>query len=115
MTSDEALHELASSTAEAVAGVLRTFLPEGVEVAEADVVPEGTPPLDGVSIPAVAAEVVYTDGASGGNVFVITVAGARRLAAAMMSSEPTSSGEPLDELERSAVAEAMNQMMAAAA
>ena len=115
MTSDDALHELAASTAEAVAGVLRMFLPEGVEVGEADVVPEGTPPLDGVSVPAVAAEVVYTDGASGGNVFVTTVAGVRKLAAAMMGSEPGDSGEPLDEMERSAVAEAMNQMMAAAA
>ena len=115
MTSDDALYELASSTAEAVAGVLRMFLPDGVEVGEADVVAEGTPPLDGVSVPAVAAEVVYTDGASGGNVFVTTVAGVRKLAAAMMGSEAGDSGEPLDEMERSAVAEAMNQMMAAAA
>jgi flagellar motor switch protein FliN len=91
------------------------FLPDGVEVGEADVVAEGTPPLDGVSVPAVAAEVVYTDGASGGNVFVTTVAGVRKLAAAMMGSEAGDSGEPLDEMERSAVAEAMNQMMAAAA
>jgi flagellar motor switch protein FliN/FliY len=115
METDAALRELASSTAEAVAGVLRMFLPDGVELGEADVVAEGTPPLDGVSVPAVAAEVVYTDGASGGNVFVTTVAGVRKLAAAMTGSTAGDSGEPLDELERSAVAEAMNQMMAAAA
>jgi flagellar motor switch protein FliN len=115
MTTDDALLELASSTAEAVAGVLRQFLPDGIELGETELVPEGTPPLTGVSVPAVAAEVVYTDGASGGNVFVTTVAGVRKLAAAMMGSAAGDSGEPLDEMERSAVAEAMNQMMAAAA
>ena len=56
---------------------------EGVEVGEATIVPQGTPPLDGVSVPAVAAEVSYTDGASGGNLFVTTITGVRKLAAAM--------------------------------
>lgn len=114
-STETALMELANSTAEAVAGVLRMFLPEGVEVGEATIVPQGTPPLDGVSVPAVAAEVSYTDGASGGNLFVTTIAGVRKLAAAMMGMEPDPGGHPLDELELSAVAEAMNQMMAAAA
>lgn len=114
-STETALMELANSTAEAVAGVLRMFLPEGVEVGEATIVPQGTPPLDGVSVPAVAAEVSYTDGASGGNLFVTTIAGVRKLAAAMMGMEPDPGGHALDELELSAVAEAMNQMMAAAA
>ena len=112
---DDPLRELAASTAEAVAGVLRMFLPEGVEVGEAEVVAAGAPPLDGVSVPAVVADVSYTDGASGGNLFVTTVNGVKKLAAAMMGTEAVLNGEPLDELERSAVAEAMNQMMAAAA
>ena len=112
---DAALHELAAKTAEAVAGVLQMFLPEGVEVGEPAVVHAGTPPLDGVSVPAVATEVSYTDGASGGNLFVTTIAGVRKLAAAMMGTEAEDCGQPLDELERSAIAEAMNQMMAAAA
>ena len=47
-----------TSTAEAVAGVLRMFLPDGIELGEAEVVAAGTPPLDGVSVPAVAADVV---------------------------------------------------------
>jgi len=115
MTSDDALRELAVSTAEAVAGVLRMFLPDGVELAYPEIVPAGTSPLEGVSVPAVAADVSYVDGASGGAVFVTTVAGVRKLAAAMMGSSAGDSGEPLDEMERSAVAEAMNQMMAAAA
>ncbi len=115
MTADDALRELAASTAEAVAGVLRMFVPDGVEVAAADVVPDGDPPLAGVPVPGIAAEVAYTDGASGGNVFATTLAGCRALAAAMMGTEPEPGTHPLDELERSAVAEAMNQMMAAAA
>jgi flagellar motor switch protein FliN/FliY len=112
---NDALLELATSTAEAVAGVLRMFLPEGIEVGEAEVIEGGAPPLDGVSVPAVVADVSYTDGASGGNLFVTTVNGVKKLAAAMMGTEAVLNGEPLDELERSAVAEAMNQMMAAAA
>jgi flagellar motor switch protein FliN/FliY len=113
--SDDALRELATSTAEAIAGVLRMFMPEGIELGEATVVPAGTPPLDGVSVPAVVADVSYTDGASGGNLFVTSVNGVKKLAAAMMGTEAVLNGEPLDEMERSAVAEAMNQMMAAAA
>jgi flagellar motor switch protein FliN/FliY len=112
---DDALRELATSTAEAVAGVLEMFLPGQVVLGQADVMAPGVPPLDGVSVPAVAADVSYTDGASGGNLFVTTVTGVRKLAAAMMGIEAEDGGNPLDELERSAVAEAMNQMMAAAA
>jgi flagellar motor switch protein FliN/FliY len=112
---DNALRELATSTAEAIAGVLRMFLPEGIELGDAEVVVAGTPPLDGVSVPAVVADVSYTDGASGGNLFVTSVNGVKKLAAAMMGTDAVLNGEPLDELERSAVAEAMNQMMAAAA
>ncbi len=115
MTADEALLELAHSTADAVAGVLRMFLPDGVEVGEPAVLAAGTAPLEGVPLPGVAAEVSYTDGASGGNVFVTSVSGVRRLAAAMMGAEAADSDAPLDELELSAAAEAMNQMMAAAA
>lgn len=110
-----ALRELATQTAEAVAGVLRMFMPDGIELGEATVVETGTPPLDGVSVPAVVADVSYTDGASGGNLFVTSVNGVKKLAAAMMGTEAVLNGEPLDEMERSAVAEAMNQMMAAAA
>ena len=112
---DDALRELATSTAEAIAGVLRMFMPDGIELGDARVVETGTPPLDGVSVPAVVADVSYTDGASGGNLFVTSVNGVKKLAAAMMGTDAVLNGEPLDEMERSAVAEAMNQMMAAAA
>lgn len=81
------------------------------------VVPAGVSPLHSLAFPAVAADVSYVDGVTGGNVFVITKLGARRLAATMMMQEPPTEdpGGELDELELSAVGEAMNQMMAAAA
>ena len=61
--------------------------------------------------------VSYVDGVTGGNVFLITLDGARNLAASMMGmDEPEDpDAEELSELELSAVSEAMNQMMASAA
>src|SRR5215218_8974042 len=44
----------------------------------------GTSPLAGLPFPAVATNVSYVDGVTGGNVFVMTLEGARRVAAAMM-------------------------------
>ena len=113
--SDRALLELARQTGEAVAGVLEMFLPGQVEVGDSEIVEDGNPAFAGVSVPAVAAEVSYVDGASGGNLFVTTVRGVRKLAAAMMGMDAPEGDDPLDDLERSAVAEATNQMMAAAA
>lgn len=111
---DVALRELAVSSAEAAAAALRTFLPEAIEVGDADVV-SNTPPLDGLSVPAIVAEIHYTGGASGGTLFVTTVNGVKKIAAAVMGTEAVLNGEPLGEDERDAVAEAMHQMMGAAA
>jgi flagellar motor switch protein FliN/FliY len=65
----------------------------------------------------VCAEVSYVDGVTGGNVFLLPVEGARRLAATMGAegAAETAEGAELTELELSAVGEAMNQMMSAAA
>ena len=115
MNSAEALQQLAERTAEAVAASLRTFAGVTVEAGEPEVVPFGTPPLDGVSVPAVAAQVSYQDGLRGGNVFVTTITGVRHLAAASLGVEADAGSQQLDEAERGAVAEAMAQMMAAAA
>jgi flagellar motor switch protein FliN/FliY len=116
MTTEEALTKLIESTTEAISGVLEAFCPgavtiEGVSVENADIDPLGTLPP-----PIVASSVSYVDGITGGNLFAMPLEGARALAAAMMGQEPPPEGaEELDELELSAVAEAMNQMMAAAA
>ena len=68
-------------------------------------------------MPAVCAEVSYVDGVTGGNVFLLPVEGARRLAATMMGQDASDAveGAELSELDLSAVGEAMNQMMSAAA
>jgi flagellar motor switch protein FliN len=117
MTTDSALVKLGQSTVEAVSGVLEMFAPGQIDVGDVTVVAADRHPLEGVPVPAVATMVSYVDGVTGGNLFVMTVDGARRLAAAMMGTEPDESAgaEELSELELSAVAEAMNQMMASAA
>lgn len=117
MTIEEALLRLAESTADAVAKVLRTFAGEGIDRGTAVVVPAGEHPFAGIPIPSVIANVDYVDGITGGNVFVMSRAGAHRLAAAMMSIElePGQDSQDVGELELSAVGEAANQMMAAAA
>jgi flagellar motor switch protein FliN/FliY len=116
MNAEEALRRLAASTQEAVAGALRVFAPDGVVAEGLSVVASGTSPLAGVEYPAVAASVSYVDGVSGGNVFVMTRAGARKLAATMMGLDPDGvEDDELSELEVSAVGEAMNQMMTASA
>jgi len=115
VTREEALIKLGESTVEATAGVLETFAPGAVEFGPVTVIETGTPPLATVDLPTVAASVAYVDGVKGGNVFVFTGKGAKLLAAAMMGSETPEEGDELSELELSAVGEAMNQMMAAAA
>lgn len=120
MSQDEALRELTSQTLGEV--VSRLDMLTGGSSAQAGavaVVADGQDPLAGLTFPAVGASVAYTDGVTGGNVMVIPLTAARTLAARMMGAEqaePAPDGElTLDELELSAVGEAMNQMMAGAA
>jgi flagellar motor switch protein FliN len=118
VTTEEALLRLADSTADAVAGVLRQFGGDAVDRSRAIVVPDGTSPLQPLPLPAVAASVSYVDGVTGGNIFLMNALGARRLATAMMGGDPAGVAEhdgELGELELSAVGEAANQMLAAAA
>lgn len=117
MTSDQALLRLGSSTADAIRDVLETFAPGQVRPGTVAVVEAGEHPLAGVSVPAVAADVSYVDGVTGGNVLVMSIMGARRLAAVMMGmgAEQLEEADDLTELELSAVGEAMNQMMSAGA
>jgi flagellar motor switch protein FliN len=117
VTTDEALVKLGQSTSEAICGVLEMFAPGEITPGDVAVVAPGKHPLEGIPVPAVATMVSYVDGVTGGNLFVMTIEGARRLAAAMMGVEPDveAGAAELSELELSAVAEAMNQMMASAA
>jgi flagellar motor switch protein FliN/FliY len=117
VTTDEALVKLGQSTSEAICGVLEMFAPGQITPGDVQVVAAGKHPLESIPVPAVATMVSYVDGVTGGNLFVMTVEGARKLAAAMMGMEPdeTAGAAELSELELSAVAEAMNQMMASAA
>jgi len=117
MNAEQALLRLGASTSEAVQGVLQMFSPDGVNPGSVRVVPPDQSPFSDATFPAIAADVSYVDGVTGGNVMVIGLEGARRLAAAMMGMDPMSveAGGELSELEFSAVGEAMNQMMSAAA
>jgi flagellar motor switch protein FliN len=109
---------LGQSTAEACHGILEMFAAGKVSVGDVTVSDDFKAAFAGVPVPAVGMSVSYIDGVTGGNVFLITLEGARRLAASMMGmdepGEPEVPGE-LSELELSAVSEAMNQMMASAA
>lgn len=118
-----ALMRLGASTAEAVAKALDAICHAPVERGDVSVVPADESPFNGFAFadgPAVAISVHYVDGVTGGNVLLMSVRAARAVAAAMSGSGEVA-GEAPDgdaaptELELSAVAEAANQMFAAAA
>ncbi|MDA0182181.1 FliM/FliN family flagellar motor switch protein [Solirubrobacter phytolaccae] len=117
MSSTEALTKLGESTGEACLSVLEMFAADKVSVGEVTTFDDPKGAFAGAPVPCVAMSVSYVDGVTGGNVFLITLDGARNLAASMMGmDEPEDpDAEELSELELSAVSEAMNQMMASAA
>ena len=117
MSAPEALERLGTSTAEACIGVLEMFAPGKVTVGDPEVASDAKAAFAGLRVPAVAMSVSYIDGVTGGNVFIVTLDGAKKLAAAMMGMEEPEDPEApaLSELGESAVSEAMNQMMAMAA
>ena len=117
MGAPEALGRLGQSTAEACIGVLEMFAAGKVSLGEVTTLDDSKSAFDGVPVPAVAMAVSYVDGVTGGNVFLITLDGARLLAASMMGMDQPEDPDAteLSELELSAVSEAMNQMMASAA
>jgi flagellar motor switch protein FliN len=119
ITPREALMRLGASTAEAIAQVLEMFAPGAVQRGEVTVLPDGASPFSNVAKGSIASSVSYVDGVTGANIFVLTPAGARGLAASMGAPPPEAeegADEPeLSELEMSAIAEAANQTMAAAA
>jgi len=117
VSDQDALVRLGQSTGEACLGILEMFAAGKVSLGDVTVSDDMKSALSGVPVPAVGMSVSYVDGVTGGNVFLITLEGARKLAASMMGmDEPEDPDAPeLSELELSAVSEAMNQMMAQAA
>ena len=115
MTPRDALVRLGASTAEAIAQVLEMFAPGAVERGDVSVIAEGASPFAGLTVGSVAASVSYVDGVTGANIFALTPAGVRKLAQAMGMPAPEEGDAELSELELSAIGEASNQMMAAAA
>jgi flagellar motor switch protein FliN/FliY len=115
MSPREALMRLGASTAEAIAQVLEMFAPGAIERGDVSVMGEGQSPFNGIEAGSVAASVSYVDGVTGANIFVLTAAGVRNMAQAMGMPFEEGDSDELSELELSAVGEASNQMMAAAA
>jgi flagellar motor switch protein FliN/FliY len=116
LSAHDALVRLGASSAEAIAQVLEMFAPGAVERGDVTVIGAGQSPFNGVVTGSVAASVSYVDGVTGANIFVLTAAGVRNLAMAMGMPAPEEGPDAeLSELELSAVGEASNQMMAAAA
>ena len=115
VTPREALMRLGGSTAEAVAQVLETFVPGAVERGDVTVIADGISPFTNLLPGSLASSVSYVDGVTGANIFVMAPAGARALAVAMGVPPESEGDEELSELELSALAEAANQTMAAAA
>jgi flagellar motor switch protein FliN/FliY len=115
----DALMRLGASTAEAVAKALDAICPEPVARGDVAVVAGDENPFEGFDFdaPAVAVSVHYVDGVSGGNALLLTARAARIVAGAMGGEAvaPASADDPPSELELSAIAEAANQMFAAAA
>jgi len=112
----DALLRLGASTAEAIAQVLEMFAPGAIERGDVSVLNEDQSAFTGIAPGSVAASVSYVDGVTGANIFVLTAAGVRNMAQAMgMPAPEEGEAQELSELELSAVGEASNQMMAAAA
>jgi flagellar motor switch protein FliN/FliY len=108
----EAVERSAQITAEACASVLGVLVGAEAEWVDVGVHEEPASPFEALSLPLIAVRIAFTEGLSGENVFVLEPLQARRLAAAMMGNDaPPDEGMLLDELELSAVSEAMNQMM----
>jgi flagellar motor switch protein FliN/FliY len=117
VSTDDALTRLGESTAEACLGVLEMFAAGKVSTGDVSSTEDSKSAFTGMPTPTVAMSVSYVEGVTGGNVFLITLDGAKNLAAAMMGMDAPEDPEApeLSELELSAVSEAMNQMMASAA
>jgi flagellar motor switch protein FliN len=116
MNTEQALLTLASTTSDAVRDALGALAPGEVLQRGTRVNSAAARATDEIAVPAVVASIAYVDGIEGGNLLLMPVAAARRLAAAMAGQPaPEDSDAELTEMELSAVGEAMNQVMSSAA
>ena len=118
MTARDRLTQVGDAARDAVAGTFESFAPGLAEVAPAEILDAGADALDGREPPAVVAHAAPTDGVTGPVVVVLTVAGARRLAAllgAIDEEEAEFGGGELGDRELSAVREATTKLTAAVA
>ena len=116
MNTEQALLTLASTTSDAVRDALAALAPGEVLQRGTRVNSAAARATDEIAVPAVVASIAYVDGIEGGNLLLMPVGAARRLAAAMAGQPaPEDSDADLTEMELSAVGEAMNQVMSSAA
>jgi len=122
VSADPAILPFGEAAAAAAVQALEALAPGGVQLGAVAVVEVGEDPFAGVQAPTVAVSVGYpervegdSEGVVGGNVLVLPIAGARRLAGAVTGTEPPAVGAELSEAEHAAVCTAMNRMMAAVA
>ena len=115
MNTEQALLTLASTTSDAVRDALAALAPGEVLQRGTRVNSAASRATDEIAVPAVVASIAYVDGIEGGNLLLMPVAAARRLAAAMAGqTAPEDSDADLTEMELSAMGEAMNQVMSSA-
>ena len=115
MNAEQALEHLSNQTAQAVAETLQMFCGQEVTILGVSAIGGDVNPVGALEYPAVVSNVSYLEGVSGGNLFAISADGAKALAATMMGGELEDDGSDVPELALSAVGEAANQMLAAAA
>jgi flagellar motor switch protein FliN/FliY len=115
VNTEQALLTLASTTSDAVRDALGALAPGEVLQRGTRVNSAASRATDEITVPAVVASIAYVDGIEGGNLLLMPVAAARRLAAAMAGqTAPEDSEADLTEMELSAIGEAMNQVMSSA-
>jgi flagellar motor switch protein FliN len=115
VNTEQALLTLASTTSDAVRDALGALAPGEVLQRGTRVNSAASRATDEIAVPAVVASIAYVDGIEGGNLLLMPVTAARRLAAAMAGqTAPEDSEADLTEMELSAIGEAMNQVMSSA-
>jgi flagellar motor switch protein FliN/FliY len=115
VNTEQALLTLASTTSDAVRDALGALAPGEVLQRGTRVNSAASRATDEIAVPAVVASIAYVDGIEGGNLLLMPVAAARRLAATMAGqTAPEDSDADLTEMELSAIGEAMNQVMSSA-